>query len=145
MRNAIKWIAIGVGALGVVFGVVVAYVAATFNPNDYKADIIKAVQQKTGRTLQLKGDLGLSIFPTLGAKLGQASLSEHKSDKEFASLTGAVVSVKVMPLLSKEVIVDAIEIKGLAREHRARQVRPFQFRRSHGRDRKNPRKRARAR
>ena len=113
MKNAVKWIAIGLGALLGVAALVVAYVAATFNPNDYKADIIKAVQEKTGRTLQLKGDLGLSLFPTLGAKLGQASLSEPKSDKQFASLTEAVVAVKLLPLLSKEVIVDAIELKGL--------------------------------
>src|SRR6185295_8162390 len=35
------------------------------------------------------------------------------SEREFASLASAVVSVKVMPLLSKEVIVDAVEVKGL--------------------------------
>lgn len=113
MPKAIKWILIAFGSVLGIAGLAAAYVAATFNPNDYKAAIIKAVQDKTGRTLKLKGDIGLSLFPTLGAKLGQASLSERKSDKEFASLTEAVVSVKVMPLLSKEVIVDAIEIKGL--------------------------------
>lgn len=113
MRKAIKWIGIAAASVIAVVGLVVAYIAATFNPNDYKADIVQAVQQKTGRTLQLKGDLGLSIFPTLGAKLGQASLSERKSDREFASLTSAVVAVKLMPLLSKEVIIDAIEVKGL--------------------------------
>lgn len=113
MGKAIKWIGIGLGSIVVVFGLVVAYVAATFNPNDYKADIVKAVKDKTGRTLQLKGDIGLSIFPTLGAKVGQSSLSERKSDREFASFEQAVVAVKLMPLLSKEVIVDAIELKGL--------------------------------
>ena len=113
MRNAIKWIAIGLGSLVLVVGAVFAYVAATFNPNDYKASIIAAVKEKTGRTLQLKGDISLSFFPTLGAKLGQASLSERKSEKEFASFGDAVVAVKLMPLLSKEVIVDAVEVKGL--------------------------------
>src|SRR5688572_3624685 len=106
MRQAIKWIAIGLGVIVAVFGLVVAYVAATFNPNDYKADIAKTVKEKTGRTLQIKGDLGLSIWPSIGMKLGQASLSERNGDREFASLSNAVVSVKLMPLLSKEVIVD---------------------------------------
>ena len=46
----------------------------------------KAVKEKTGRTLQIKGDLGLSICPSIGMKLGQASLSERNSDREFASL-----------------------------------------------------------
>ena len=113
MHKAIKWIGIGVGSVVGVAVLAGAYVAATFNPNDYKADIIKAVHEKTGRTLELKGDLALSLFPTLGAKIGQASLSESKSDRSFASVTEAVVAVKLMPLLSKQVIIDAIEVKGL--------------------------------
>lgn len=113
MHKTLKWIAIGIGGVLAIFGLVVAYIAATFNPNDYKADIIKAVKEKTGRTLQLKGDVGLSLYPSIGMKLGQASLSERNNDREFASLMDAVVSVKVMPLLSKEVIVDAVQIKGL--------------------------------
>lgn len=113
MRQAIKWIGIAVGAAAVVFGLVLAYIAATFDPNDHKAAIIEAVKDKTGRTLQLKGDIGLSVFPTLGAKVGQVSLSEPRSDREFASLQEAVVAVKLMPLLSKAVIVDAVEVRGL--------------------------------
>ncbi len=113
MPKAFKWIAMALGSLIAVFGLAIAYIAATFNPNDYKADIIQAVQQKTGRTLQLKGEIGLSLFPTLGARLGQASLSERKSDREFASVTEAIVSMKLMPLLSREFIVDAVEVKNL--------------------------------
>lgn len=113
MRNALKWTGIAAGALVVVAGIVIAYIAATFNPNDYKAEIIKAVHDRTGRTLALKGEIKLSIFPTLGAKVGQASLSEPKSEREFASLTEALVAVKLVPLLSKNVIVDAIDVKGL--------------------------------
>src|SRR5688500_18942970 len=97
--RAVKWIGIGAGALVLIVGAVLAYVAATFNPNDYKATIVQTVQDKTGRKLQLKGDIKLSLFPTLGAKLGQASLSERRSDREFASLEEAVIAVKLMPLL----------------------------------------------
>lgn len=113
LRKSFKWIAIGVGSAIGIAGLVVAYVAATFDPNAYKAQIIEAVQQKTGRTLQLQGDISLSLFPSIGAKLGQASLSEPRSSQPFASVTAATVSVKVMPLLSKEVIVDAVDVKGL--------------------------------
>jgi len=111
--KALKWIAIGAGGLVLIFGAVLAYVAATFNPNDYKPAIIQAVQDKTGRKLKLQGDIKLSLFPTLGAKLGQASLSERGNDREFASFQDAVIAVKLMPLLSKEVIVDAVELKGV--------------------------------
>ena len=41
--------------------------ALLFDPNDYKADIVGAVQAATGRTLTLRGDLRLSrsLWPTL--------------------------------------------------------------------------------
>ena len=53
MRRAFQWILIGLAALVVVAGLVVAYVAATFDPNDYKDRIVEAVQKKTGRTLTM--------------------------------------------------------------------------------------------
>jgi AsmA protein len=113
LRRAFQWILIGLAALVVAAGLVVAYVAATFDPNDYKDRIVEAVQKKTGRTLNIEGDLALSIFPSIGAKLGKTSLSEPKGTKQFAAVESAVVAVKLLPLLSKHVIVDAIELKGL--------------------------------
>ncbi|MGZ5224946.1 MAG: AsmA family protein, partial [Burkholderiales bacterium] len=113
MRRPVKWVLMSVASVVAVFGLVVAYVAATFNPNDYKSDLIRIVQEKTGRTLQLKGNMGLTFYPTLGMKLGETSLSERKSDREFARVATATVAVKLIPLISKEVIVDAIEVKGL--------------------------------
>ena len=113
MHKALRWTLIGTGSAVAVVVAAVGYLAATFNPDDYKDDIVKAVRDKTGRTLGLKGSLSLSLFPSLGMKLGEATLSEPRSDREFGRVASAVVSVKVMALLSKEVIVDAIEVKGL--------------------------------
>jgi AsmA protein len=113
LRQVIKWIAIGVGAIVVVSALAVAYIAATFDPNDYKERIVAAVKEKTGRTLTLDGDITLSLYPSVGAKLGKAALTEPDSERPFASVESARVSVKVMPLLSKEVIVDAIDVQGL--------------------------------
>lgn len=113
MRRAIKWFAIGLGAIVIIAAGVVAYVAVTFDPNDYKANIVDAVQQRTGRTLVLEGDLALSFFPSIGARLGRASLTEPKSTRPFASFDSAHVSVKVWPLLSRQVIVDAVSLGAL--------------------------------
>ena len=35
------------------------------DPNDYKQQISEQVEKATGRTLNLEGDLGLSVFPGL--------------------------------------------------------------------------------
>ncbi len=36
------------------------------DPNDYKEEIIAKVQEQTGRTLQIGGDLKLSVFSLVG-------------------------------------------------------------------------------
>ena len=87
--------------------------AATFDPNQYKPQIVQEVKDRTGRTLKLDGDIKLSLFPSIGATLGKASLSERASDKEFAGVGNFRVALKLMPLLSKQVVVDTVEVKDL--------------------------------
>ncbi|MGQ0752020.1 MAG: AsmA family protein [Betaproteobacteria bacterium] len=111
--RVIKYLLLGIGALVVVVGGVLAYVAATFDPNQYKPQIVQAVKEKTQRTLTLAGDIELSLFPGIGARLGKAALSERGSTREFAAVEDLRFSVKLWPLLSREVVVDAVEIKGL--------------------------------
>ncbi|HEU0290209.1 MAG TPA: AsmA family protein [Burkholderiales bacterium] len=101
------------GGLVVLIGALLAYIAATFDPNQYKPKIVQAVKEKTQRTLKLDGDIALSFWPSIGAKIGKASLSERASDKEFAAVEEAHVSLKLIPLLSKQAVVDSVRIKGL--------------------------------
>ncbi len=113
MKKIVKFVVLPAAGLIVVLIAIAAYVAATFDPNQYKAQIIKLVKDKTKRTLKLDGDIKLSLFPSIGAVVGKASLSESGSEQEFAGVEDFRVSLKLMPLLSKEVIVDSIEIKNL--------------------------------
>lgn len=91
----------------------IAYLAATFNPNDYKAAIIKAVKESKQRNLRLDGDIKLSFYPSIAASLNKVSLSEFKSDREFASVESARVSLALLPLLHKQVVVSNITVSGL--------------------------------
>ncbi len=100
----------GVVGLGVAS---VAYLVATFNPNDYKAKIIQMVKESKQRNLHLDGDIKLSFFPNIGANLSKVSLSEFNSDKEFASIDSTRVSLAFMPLLRKQVVVDEVSLSGL--------------------------------
>ena len=92
---------------------IAAYIAATFDPNQYRAQIVQAVKERTQRTLKLEGDIGLSFWPSIGAKIGKASLSERASDREFAAVEEVRVALKLMPLLSGQAIVDTVRVKGL--------------------------------
>jgi AsmA protein len=113
MNKIFKFTAYGLLGIVALVAIVIGYVAATFNPNDYKSLIIKLVQEKKQRTLHLDGDIKLTFWPKLGADLGKVSLSEHNNNKEFASINHAQVSLALIPLLKKELVVDTIYIDGV--------------------------------
>ncbi|WP_334108253.1 AsmA family protein [Methylobacillus sp.] len=112
MNKILKYSLFGLGGIILGLVIVVALFAATFNPNDYKPMIVQLVKDKKQRTLNIEGDIKLAFWPKLGADLGKISLSEHNSDKEFAAVDGLKVSVALMPLLKKELVVDAVYVDG---------------------------------
>ncbi len=106
--------------IGIAFGIVIAilvlgiaYVAATFDANRIKSELAQAVKDSKQRTLQIDGDLSLSFWPNVGVKLGHTTLSEHGSEQVFAAIDSARVAVAVMPLLSKQLVVDTVELAGI--------------------------------
>ncbi|OGV77901.1 MAG: membrane assembly protein AsmA [Methylotenera sp. RIFCSPLOWO2_02_FULL_45_14] len=112
MKKSLKYGLFGLAGVIALLLLVVAIIAATFNPNDYKPLIIKLVQDKKERTLIIEGDIKLAFWPKIGANLGKISISEHKSDKEFASIQSAKVALAILPLLKKQLVVDTIYIDG---------------------------------
>lgn len=113
MSKPIKIVLGVLAALVVLLAAGVAYLAATFNPDDYKPLLVERVQRDYGRTLAIPGKIGLSVFPNLGITLGEVSVSEAGRAERFASLKSARVSLAVMPLLQRRVVVDEVAISGL--------------------------------
>jgi AsmA protein len=113
MNKVLKFVVMPLAGIVVIVIAIVAYIAATFDPNSYKPELIKVVKDKTERTLRLDGEIKLSLFPSIGVTLGKASLSERGNDREFAGMEDLRLSLKVMPLLSREVVVDTVEVKNL--------------------------------
>lgn len=111
--KALKYFLYAAVALIILVVAVVAIVAATFDPNAYKPEIVKLVKDKTGRTLTIDGDIKLKIFPKIGAGVGKTTLSERDSAKEFAGVDGVQVYLALLPLLSKQIVVDEVRIDGL--------------------------------
>ena len=112
MKKYIKYSLISLGSLLGILLLVIIAVAAVFNPNDYKQQVIDLVQEKKQRTLTLEGDIKLSFWPKIGADLGKVSISEHKGSKQFAAVDSVKVSLDLMPLLRNVLIVDTIYIDG---------------------------------
>jgi AsmA protein len=111
--KTLKYIALGVLGLLVLIAVALAVVAWRFDPAWAKQKLVQAVYEQKQRTLKLDGELGLSFYPSLGVRLGKASLSERNSPQEFAAVDGARVSVRLLPLLSRQAVVDRIELDGM--------------------------------
>ena len=109
----LKWILIVLAGVVVLFAAALAFIAATFDPNQYKGQIADLVREKTHRTLTIEGDIKLSLFPTIGVQLGKTRLSEFGSPEEFAALEQMRVSLALIPLLSKDVVVDEVQLNGL--------------------------------
>jgi AsmA protein len=104
------WSVAAVIALG---AAVVAYIALTFDPNAYKPRIIQVVKDSKQRTLKLDGDIKLHFFPSIGVSLSKVSLSEFQSEREFVSVDNASVSLKLLPLLAKQLVVDEVAVSGV--------------------------------
>jgi len=106
--------------LGVVFGVALSLVAvglgvlyALFDGEKIKGELTRVVMEQKQRKLDIAGPLELSVWPDVGIRLGRLTLSEPGGKTEFLALDSARVAVAVMPLLSKQVKVQRIEVDGL--------------------------------
>src|SRR5262249_39120569 len=113
MNKPIKYTLFGLGGLVALLVIAAVVGAATFDPNRYKPEIERIAKEKTGRTLKLAGKIELAVYPSIGARVAGVTLSERAADKEFLSLDSAHVSVKLIPLLHGEAIVDALHLSGL--------------------------------
>src|SRR5712692_2626311 len=113
MKKPVKYLWLVLGGVATLLVAVVLVFALAFDPNRYKDDIERMARERTGRTLKLQGELKLAFFPSLGASVGGVALSERGSNREFVALQSAHASVKLMPLLHGQVIVDAVRVSGL--------------------------------
>ena len=107
MGRPLKILGIILGAVVALFVLVGVAVSLLFDPNDYKDQIAAAVEERTGRTLTLEGDLELSVFPWLKIGVGPAALSNAPGfgDASFARIEGAALSLQVLPLLTGKVAI----------------------------------------
>ncbi|MCU1736680.1 MULTISPECIES: AsmA family protein [unclassified Pseudomonas] len=107
---------LGLGLLGLLLIIVAAGFALThlFNPNDYKNEIRQIARDKAHIELTLNGDIGWSLFPWLGLELHDASVATLVTPTQpFADLQMLGLSVRVLPLLRREVQMSDVRVEGL--------------------------------
>ncbi len=115
MAKLVKWIVFALlGVVGLVIALVVAIVLLV-DPNDYRDDIGRLVQENTGQELVIEGDISLSFFPWLGLDLGRTRLENRDGfgDQPFVQVESVGIAVRLLPLLRREVVMDTIRMDGL--------------------------------
>ncbi|ALQ00918.1 AsmA family protein [Pseudomonas brassicacearum] len=107
---------LGLVLLGLLLIIVALGFALThlFDPNDYKEEIRQIARDKAHIELTLNGDIGWSLFPWLGLELHDASVATLASPTQpFADLQMLGLSVRVIPLLRREVQMSDVRVEGL--------------------------------
>ncbi|MFT5447405.1 MAG: AsmA protein [Gammaproteobacteria bacterium] len=115
MKKLLKIIA-GVIVAGVVLLIVAAVALPMLvDPQDIKNQLSTRVKAETGRDLSIPGEVKLSVFPWLGATLGEVTLGNAAgfSAPVFASTRKVDVRVKLMPLFSRRLEMDTVTVHGL--------------------------------
>lgn len=112
--RALKIAGIVVGGIVALIVLALLLVVLFVDPNDYRDDIERVVETKTGRQLTLSGDLHLSVFPWLALKAGPASLGDAPGfgDEPFISIQEARVGVRLLPLIRGKIEVGDVRLVG---------------------------------
>lgn len=109
----LKYLAFVLGGLSTVVAAGALYLYATFDGVRLAAELTYFAKQRYQRSLRMDGPVELSMFPRLRLKLPATTLSGRNGGSEFIGIEQAVVSVSLLPLLTRRVVVERIEVDGL--------------------------------
>jgi AsmA protein len=107
MKPALKWGAIIVGGLLVVFAAAILLIPMFVDAGKFKPLIEKRISEATGRAVSVGEDLRLSLFPRVGIASSDLRLGNPPGfeEKEFVTVKSFDVRVKLFPLLRKDIQV----------------------------------------
>ncbi len=111
MKALIKYSLLTLLLLILLLVVAAVIIPMLVNPNDYKPQLEELVHEHSGMEMSIQGDIKLSVFPWLGFEV--AGISLNNQQQPLAELTSARAGLKLLPLLSGTVEMQALELNGL--------------------------------
>lgn len=81
------------------------------NPNDFRAYMVKKVEQRSGYHLTLEGDLRWHVWPQLSILAGRMTLTAPGANAPVVSADNMRLDVKLLPLLSHQLYVKQVLLK----------------------------------
>lgn len=99
--------------------------------DSYKSLLAAQVKKETGRTMVMKGEASLKLFPTVSVNVADVTLSnpEGFTDAQLATIGKLSVNVALMPLLDKRIEMKGVSLDKavIALEERADGIKNWEF------------------
>jgi uncharacterized protein involved in outer membrane biogenesis len=115
MSKTLKIILITFSAVLVLAGLGAWYAASSINPAQFTQLLSTEVKDATGRDLTIAGPVSLKIFPSIGVKAEQVTLSNASwaRQPQMLALKSLELEVKLFPLFLGRVEMSSIHLAGL--------------------------------
>ncbi|OWS71020.1 AsmA family protein [Polynucleobacter campilacus] len=115
MTKTLKITLITFAAILTLGGLGAWYAASSINPTQLTQLLSSAVKDATGRDLKIAGPVSLKIFPSIGVKAEQVTLSNASwaSQSQMLALKQIELDVKLFPLFLGRVEISSINLVGL--------------------------------
>lgn len=113
MKKLLRISGIVLAALILLIVASILVVTTLINPNDFKDKINQVVQQKTGVELTINGNIKWSFYPRIGFKVHDITIKNLPKFQEQDSVSAGEidVSVRLLPLLHKQIEIDNVVVK----------------------------------
>ncbi len=100
--------------LVVLIGGAAIYLTTQFDPNAYKAQIASKVSETLGRKLSINGPVSFAVFPSIKLSLADVTLAnaDWAGAEPMAQVKNLDASLALMPLLSKQIVIEGVTLKG---------------------------------
>lgn len=112
-KGILKGIIYIVLALVVIIVLAVVALVTLVEPNDYRDDISRIAKESAGVELTLGGDLSWRFYPVLGFGANDVTLALRSGEPALMQLDELALGLKILPLLSKQIEIDELQIGGL--------------------------------
>ena len=115
MNKTLKIILITFSTVLALVGLGAWYAASSINPAQLTQLLSSAVKDATGRDLKITGPVSLKIFPSIGVKAEQVTLSNASwaSQSQMLDVKSLELEVKLFPLFLGRVEMSSIHLAGL--------------------------------
>lgn len=106
-----RYLAFALGGLSALLGTAALFLYATFDGARLASELTQFTRERTQRSLSIDGSLTLSLFPHPSVSLPAATLSD--SNGELLAIDGAQARIRLLPLLTRRLVVERLDVDGL--------------------------------